>query len=197
MPIILSCYRHGKPTSTFKWLVLYLEQSSTYCRTYARKKHVNSCLIDERLSELPEGASQRRRLSKIGNTMLTHRLLSAQEAAFRLCHLPLKGASRTTQYVSTERPSRRMSQLQNGLGWIRKRTFSACLRVPHKTPEAHGDDYYYHLLLLYLPWRDEESDLLSGYANPSLHSWVVTVNCVTVVIPGIMTLLMNCNSSGN
>ena len=187
-------------------------------------------LIDERLSELPEGASQRRCLSKIGNTMLTHRLLSAQEAAFRLCHLPLKGASRTTQYVSTERPSRRMRilrprcqlqmladgdtnvfqtgvyeryaarpssedfanmslaefavwyeytagpatvsnppkgyrQLQNGLGWIRKRTFSACLRVPHKTPEAHGDDYYYHLLLLYLPWRDEESDLLSGYAN--------------------------------
>ena len=36
--------------------------------------------------------------------------------------------------------------------------------MPHKTPEAHGDDYYYHLLL-YLPWRDEESDLLSGYAN--------------------------------
>ena len=59
-------------------------------------------LIDEHLSELPEGASQQRRLSKIGNTMLTHRLLSAQEAAFRLCHLPLKGASRTTQYVSTE-----------------------------------------------------------------------------------------------
>jgi hypothetical protein len=187
-------------------------------------------LIDERLSELPEGASQRRRLSKIGNTMLTHRLLSAQEAAFRLCHLPLKGASRTTQYVSTERRSRRMRilrprhqlqmladgdtnvfqtgvyeryaarpntehfagmtlaefavwyeytagpanpsnprkghhQLQNGLGWIRKRTFSACLRVPHKTPEAHGDDYYYHLLLLYLPWRDEENDLLTGYPD--------------------------------
>ena len=187
-------------------------------------------LIDERLSKLPEGASQRRHLSKIGNTTLTHRLLSAQEAAFRLCYLPLKGASRTTQYVSIDRPRHRMRilrpryqlemladgdtnvfqtgiyeryavrpsvetfsqmslaefavwyeytagpanvsnppkgyyQLQNSLGWIRRRTFSACLRVPHKTPKAHGDDYYYHLLLLYLPWRDEENDLLSGYPD--------------------------------
>ena len=200
---------------------------SYICKEETRKL---MSLIDECLSELPQGASQRRRLSKIGNTMLTHRLLSAQEAAFRLCHLPLKGASRTTQYVSTERRSRRMRilrprfqlqmladsdtnvfqtgvyeryaarpstaeflnmslaefavwyeytgapvnvsnppkghhQLQNGLGWVRKRTFSACLRVPHKTPEAHGDDYYYHLLLLYLPWRDEENDLLSGYPD--------------------------------
>ena len=158
-------------------------------------------LIDERLSKLPEGASQRRRLSKIGNTMLTHRLLSAQEAAFRLCHLPLKGASRTTQYVSTDRLRHRMRilrpryqlemladgdtnvfqsgiheryaarpsvetfsqmslaefavwyeytagpanvsnppkgyyQLQTSLGWIRRRTFSACLRVSHKTPDV-------------------------------------------------------------
>ena len=29
----------------------------------------------------------------------------------------------------------------------------ACLRVPTLTPEANGDDYYYHLLMLYLPWR--------------------------------------------
>ena len=186
-------------------------------------------LIDECLSKLPEGALQQRRLSKIGNTMLTHCLLSGQRAAFRLCHLPLKGASRTTQYVSTERPSRRIRilrprhqlqiladgdtnvfqtgiyercaarpntehfasmtlaefavwyeytagpanlsnppkdhhQLQNSLGWIRKRTFSACPHVPHITPEAHGDDYYYHLLL-YLPWRNEENDLLSGYPD--------------------------------
>ena len=67
--------------------------------------------------------------------------------------------------ATVSNPPKGYRQLQNGLGWIRKCTFSACLRVPHKTPEAYGDDYYYYLLLLYLPWRDEESDLLSGYAN--------------------------------
>ena len=62
-------------------------------------------------------------------------------------------------------PPRGHHQLQNGLRWIRKRIFSACLRVSHKTPEAHGDDYYYHLLLLYLPWRDKENDLLRVYQD--------------------------------
>ena len=38
-------------------------------------------------------------------------------------------------------------------------------KTPEATPEAHGDDYYYHLLLLYLPWRDEENDLLTGYPD--------------------------------
>jgi len=31
------------------------------------------------------------------------------------------------------------------------------------SPESHGDDYYYQLLMLYLPWRNEKADLLGGY----------------------------------
>ena len=33
------------------------------------------------------------------------------------------------------------------------------------TPESHGDNYYYHLLMLYLPWRQETEDLLGEYST--------------------------------
>jgi len=33
------------------------------------------------------------------------------------------------------------------------------------TPESHGDDYHYHLLLLYYPWREETQDLLGDYGT--------------------------------
>ena len=33
------------------------------------------------------------------------------------------------------------------------------------TPESYGDDYYYHLLLLYYPWREETQDLLGDYGS--------------------------------
>ena len=46
-------------------------------------------------------------------------------------------------------------ELQGNSGWIYLRRKQACLRVPTLTPEANGDDYYYHLLMLYLPWRNE------------------------------------------
>ena len=42
-------------------------------------------------------------------------------------------------------------QLQNAMGTIAQRRHQACLRVPVMTPESHGDNYYYHLLMLYLP----------------------------------------------
>ena len=32
-------------------------------------------------------------------------------------------------------------------------------------PESHGDNYYYHLLMLYLPWRKETEDLLGEYGT--------------------------------
>jgi len=51
-------------------------------------------------------------------------------------------------------------ELQNGIGTIVQRHQSAGLRVPVMSPESHGDDYYYQLLMLYLPWR---TDLLGGY----------------------------------
>ena len=40
-------------------------------------------------------------------------------------------------------------QLLNGMGTIAQRRHQACLRVPVMTPESHGDNYYYHLLMLY------------------------------------------------
>ena len=33
------------------------------------------------------------------------------------------------------------------------------LHVPTFSPKSHGDNYYYHLLMLYLPWQDERRDL--------------------------------------
>ena len=58
--------------------------------------------IREALESLPTQASRRKRLSKVGNTMLTHRELSAQEAAYRLCHLPLKENSRKVVFLKLE-----------------------------------------------------------------------------------------------
>ena len=189
--------------------------------------------IREALESLPAQASSRKRLSKVGNTMLTHRELSAQEAAYRLCHLPLKENSRKVVFLNTARPEKRTrllksrsdllqleddssdifipgifdryasrpntaefeamtfahfavwydldtargdateptsgrqprAQLQNGLGWIRLRRKQACLRIPVQTVESHGDDYYYSLLLLYVPWRREPVDILQGHGS--------------------------------
>ena len=56
-------------------------------------------------------------------------------------------------------------QLQNSMGYIAQRRHQACLRVPVMTPESHGDNYYYHLLMLYLPWRQESEDLLGEYST--------------------------------
>ena len=53
--------------------------------------------------------------------------------------------------------------LQNNIGTIAQRRHQACLRVPIMTPESHGDNYYYHLLMLYLPWRQEAEDLLGEH----------------------------------
>ena len=58
--------------------------------------------IREALESLPTQASSRKRLSKVGNTMLTHRELSAQEAAYS--HLPLKENSRMMVFLDTVRP---------------------------------------------------------------------------------------------
>ena len=56
-------------------------------------------------------------------------------------------------------------QLQNSMGYIAQRRHQACLRVPVMMPESHGDNYYYHLLMLYLPWRQETEDLLGEYST--------------------------------
>ena len=69
--------------------------------------------IRDALESLPPQASTRKHLSKIGNTMLTHRELSAQEAAYRLCHLPLKENSRKVVFLNTTRPEKRTRLLKS------------------------------------------------------------------------------------
>ena len=194
-------------------------------------------VIAEQLASLQQDATVKQRLRKIGNTLLSHRQLSQQEAAFLVAGLHLKGSSRATVFVSAipnrqrtrlvrpayqlrelddrdtnvfmhglidryaarptgapfdsmtlahfavwyhavsgggggedgegEATSGRLPrfQLQNRMGTIAQRRHQACLRVPVMTPESHGDNYYYHLLMLYLPWRQETEDLLGEYST--------------------------------
>ena len=56
-------------------------------------------------------------------------------------------------------------ELQGNSGWIYLCRKQACLRVPTLTHEANDDDYYYHLLMLYLPWRNETVDLLGSHTT--------------------------------
>ena len=69
--------------------------------------------ISDSLQSLAPNASLRKRLSKSGNTMLSHRQLSGQEAAYRLCHLPLKDSSRKVIFVNTAPPEKRTRILKN------------------------------------------------------------------------------------
>jgi hypothetical protein len=50
--------------------------------------------VREAVSNLPSDASTKKHLCTIGNVLLTHRQLSAQEAAFKMCGLPLRGSSK-------------------------------------------------------------------------------------------------------
>ena len=191
-------------------------------------------VIAEQLASFQQDATIKQRLRKIGNTLLSHRKLSQQEAAFLVAGLHLKGSSHATVFVSaipkkqqtwlvrpshqlrelddgnmnvfmhglidrhaaqptgapfdsmtlayfavwyntvsgnedevSEDTSGRLShfQLQNNMGYIAQRSHQACLRVPVMTPESHGDNYYYHLLMLYLPWRQETEELLGEYST--------------------------------
>ena len=156
-------------------------------------------VIAEQLASLQQDATIKQRLRKIGNTLLSHRQLSQQEAAFLVAGLHLKGSSHATIFVAAipkrqrtqlVRPSHQL-QMSSCMGYyaarpigapfddmtlayfavwyitvsggeddetevggtIAQRSRQACLRVPVMTPEPYGDNYYYHLLMLYLPWR--------------------------------------------
>ena len=97
--------------------------------------------------------------------------------------------------VTTGRPPR--FQLQNGMGTIAQRSRQACLRVPVMTPESHGDNYYYHLLMLYLPWRQETEDLLGEYiAQLRRYSWLRRTNSGSLML-SMAHLLMKCSKLYN
>ncbi|KAI8519366.1 hypothetical protein Bbelb_026230 [Branchiostoma belcheri] len=175
------------------------------------------------LSHLPPDSTKRTRLAQIGNTVLSHRLVSAQEVGYRLAHLPLIRSSRQTVSINTRPPHMRMRllkprdeldeldntstdifvkgiaqyyalrphgdpwdkmslytfaasysisstkpstacenfKLQQCEKWIKKRYKHACVRGT-KLSSGNGDDYFYSLLYLYCPWRNE-NDILSGH----------------------------------
>lgn len=63
--------------------------------------------LHETLQNMPPNASQRKRLSLIGATVLTHRQVSIQEAMYRLGGFPLVRSTRSTVSVSTGLPQNR------------------------------------------------------------------------------------------
>jgi len=69
--------------------------------------HALKKVIADNLARLPEEASVRSRLCKIGNTLLSQHQLSQQEAAFLMTGLHVKGSSRATVFVSTVPEERR------------------------------------------------------------------------------------------
>ena len=70
-------------------------------------------VIRDALNTLPANASIRKKLSQVGNTMLSHRELSAQEAAYRLGNLPLKDSTRKVVFVNTVGPEKRTRLLKS------------------------------------------------------------------------------------
>ena len=82
---------------------------------------------------------------------------TAEFEAMMFAHFAVWYDVDTTCGDATEPTSDRQpkAQLQNGLTWVCLRRKQACLRIPVQTVESHGDDYYYSLLLLYIPWRRE------------------------------------------
>ena len=86
--------------------------------------------IREALESLPAHALSRKRLSKVGNTMLTHRELSAQEAAYRLCHLPLKENSRKVVFLNTSRPEKRTRLLKSRSDLLQLEDDSSDIFIP-------------------------------------------------------------------
>ena len=64
-------------------------------------------LISRNLEKLPGNCTQKSRLLKIGNTLINHRILSAQEAVYRMTGLHLRGSSRGTIFLNTGRPQKR------------------------------------------------------------------------------------------
>ena len=181
----------------------------------------------EAMQKLPSDSSLRKRLFSLGNVFLTHRQLSAQEAAYKMCGLPLRSATRQVSFLNTNIPEKRCRvllpkvqlakldnestnifasnvidrysyrpdadifndislfefashyrfiskkstnlktqqfQLRNGLGYLQERTKDILIRTPQFTSEIHGDTYYYSLLFMHVPWRNE-LELTAGHTS--------------------------------
>ena len=56
-------------------------------------------------------------------------------------------------------------KLKNGLGTMRKRTRQAIIRFHKFNIEKEPEKLYRSKLMLYMPWRDEATDILAGYVT--------------------------------
>ena len=169
--------------------------------------------ITKCVQSLPTTATKRQQLARIGSTVLSHRTISIQEVAFRLCGLPLVLSTRETVWVNSNQQDKRQRILKpkeqlkklpfdssdiflDGIiqyyslrpggsmwdkmclatfassyrisskasssaiklksieKWIIPRRKPACVRTPYIIPSM-GDKYYYHILFLFMPWRQE------------------------------------------
>ena len=100
--------------------------------------------------------------------------ITAEFEAMTFAHFAVWYYLDTTHGDATEPISGRKprTQLQNGLGWVHLRRKQACLRIPVQTVESHGDDYYYSLLLLYVPWRRQPEAILQGHGSAIDWPWI-------------------------
>lgn len=77
--------------------------AAAYVCTYVCKNEPDSLKksLSATISKLPTGGSVRKRLSKIGNVLLTHRLISGQAATYRFLNMPMVYSSRDTVFISS------------------------------------------------------------------------------------------------
>ena len=68
--------------------------------------------LHETLQNIPAVATQRKRLSMIGATVLTHRQISLQEVVYRLGGFPLVRSTPTTISVNSRYPQNRSKMLK-------------------------------------------------------------------------------------
>lgn len=78
--------------------------AAKYICSYICKEETDSLgnSIHRALDKLPDDASFRQQLAAVGNVFLTNRQLSAQEAAYKMCGLPLRCTSRQIVYLDAK-----------------------------------------------------------------------------------------------
>ncbi|XP_062607978.1 uncharacterized protein LOC134269784, partial [Saccostrea cucullata] len=59
--------------------------------------------------------------------------------------------------------------LLNAMGTMRKRKKRAIIRYPRFSKQKHPEKFFHSVLMLYVPWRNEEDDLLKPYRSYEDH----------------------------
>ena len=83
-------------------------------------------------------------------------------AEFAVSYIPDKKAvEEDSDQEDLEETTPGFIQLKNDLGRMRKRSKKSVLRYHHKSEAKQPDEYYHSQLMLFLPWFDERTELLS------------------------------------